>query len=226
MNQHAIIESTSGDELSKLGSLLKHAREAHSLTRSDLERSLGISQRTLFKMENGDGSVAAHSYARYAQQMQLGWLMDVFIPADTGPFQAHTLYITGTTALCMPGRNGFPALWYSETLKHPTSWRIAGRDVTSTLSLLGSIGLYDATGVINAHGVDLPSVWAANHERALFDLLIHYCVVQNKAIPNFKVSDIDDVVDLDMVQSWFSSLTAVISDAGQARVNAWLGDHF
>ena len=109
-------------------------------------------------------------------------------------------YITGTTALVIPNpKSGYPALWYSASLKDQDSWKRAGRDYVSTHHLIGDAGIRDATYVLSTYGYEGDEIlWTASHERAVFDLLIHYCVIKGVPLPNLQASDIDDVVCFDL----------------------------
>lgn len=134
-------------------------------------------------------------------------------------------YLTAATGLSIPRpSDNIPALWYSSTLSNPESWIIAGRDLASTNELLGTIGLWDATEIIEKYGVRLPipSVWAADHERSLFDLLINFCEVKSQSVPNIHVSDIDDVVDIGKVRGLVEQCHQLISPEGLSRIDVWI----
>lgn len=130
-----------------------------------------------------------------------------------------THYLTAATGLSIPRpSDNIPALWYSSTLSNPESWIIAGRDLESTNELLGATGLWDAIETIARYGVRLPVVWAADHSRSLFDLLINFCEFKSKPVPNIQVSDIDDVVDIERVNELIGLCHPLISPQGLGRI--------
>jgi len=136
-------------------------------------------------------------------------------------------YLTAATGLSIsrPSDN-MPALWYSSTLSNPKSWIIAGRDLESTNELLGATGLWDATETIERYGVKLPVVWAVDHERTLFDLLINFCEFKSKPLPNIQVSNIDDVVDIERVNELIGLCHPLISPQGLGRIEVWLSSSY
>lgn len=205
-----------------LGDVLRHAREQAGLARPVVADRAGISPRTQVKVEQGDPSVAMGSYDAVAAVLNLQWVTDMFTLIEhEGSTPRH--YLTGTTALTIPGPNQqLPALWYSSALMNPKSWRIAGRDIRDTSRLLGVTGLWNATTTIAQYGVELPRVWAANHERAVFDLIIHYCEGLSKPLPNVQVSDIDDVVDMFQVSAWIDQCSPFLSKSGVKAAWKWL----
>lgn len=133
-------------------------------------------------------------------------------------------YITGTTALVIPSPNtGFPALWYTASLKDPDSWKYAGSDYVSTYHLIGDEGIWDATAILSMYGYEGDQIiLAASHERAVFDLLIHYCVMKGTLIPNIQASDIDDIVCFDQVKKWLTEATPYLPEVGLERALLWL----
>lgn len=114
-------------------------------------------------------------------------------------------YISGSTALVIPNKAGMPALCYTASLKEPTSWKYAGRDYVSTRHLIDDDGIWDATAVLSRYGYEGDEVvWVASHERAVFDLLIHYCIIKGTIIPNFQASHIYGIVCFDQVVKWLT----------------------
>ena len=153
-----------------IGALIKQTRTAQGLSIQQLAEATGASATTLSLIERGDNSAEFHSYAMVARHLNIDWALAGFMQTRG---EAHTpgYYLTGATALALPGPdNQPPALWYTSALANPGSWRIAGRDLVSTTNLLGTSGLRDVTRQLEHYGVYLPRVWAANHERAIFDL--------------------------------------------------------
>lgn len=206
-----------------VGATLRHAREQQNVSGQQLADAAGISRRTLVKIEQGDDTVAFGSYQNVAEHLGLVWLFTLFSDAGVGTLGMPKYYLTGTTALALPGPGDkMPALWYSSSLADPSTWRIAGRDIIRTDGLVGVAGLWDATLMTATYGIHLPQVWAASPERAIFDLLIHYCEVRGKPVPNIQVSDIDDVVNIDQVEGWIRQSTPFLSTRGMQGIRAWL----
>lgn len=206
-----------------IGHTIRLVREQRGYSQRDAASRIGVSQRTWVKIEHDDESVALASYRRAVESLGLAWLFEAFQPARDDSLRTPERYLTGSTALTLTPPDGpMPALWYTEGLSNPNSWRIAGRDLVSTQPLLGCAGLWDATRAINQYGFTLPQVWAATPERAIFDLLIHYCECRGKPVPNVQASDIDDVVQLDQVKAWLEQCRPFLSERGLDRMAHWL----
>lgn len=92
--------------------------------------------------------------------------------------------------------------------------------------MLGATDLWDATETIAKYGVRLPVVWAADHERSLFDLLIIFCEVKSQSVPNIQFSDIDDVVDIERVNELIGLCHPLISPQGLGRIEVWLSSGY
>jgi len=218
-----IEESVSHKADESCGRALAGIRRLRGRTGADVARESGLSRRTITKVEQGDDSVAFRSYLKVADVLGATWLFRLFddTRADAGLIPAY--YLTGASALCLPGRGDHPpALWYTHRLSNPGSWQIAGAGITSSINLLGVNGLWDATSSMASLGVKVHRIWAASHERAIFDLLYHFCEVSGKPIPNIQASDIDDVVSLGDVSTWMEQLSPFISAPGLRRMRAWL----
>lgn len=206
------------------GNALRHARSEQGFSGDKLASLTGLSRRTLIKIEQGDDSVAFRSYRKVAEALNLITLLEAFteIP-DASALQTPRYYLSGTTALSIPGPNGeVPALWYSSSLSNPRTWRIAGSNLTNTSSLIGVTGLWDATTMIARYGVHLPRIWAASPERAVFDLLVHHGEIKRKPIPNVQVSDVDDVISIERVREWIAQCKPFLSENGSQIMLAWL----
>ena len=203
-----------------IGRALAYARNGQSGEK--VAQAAGISRRTLIKIEQGDPSVAMGSYIRVAKVLGCSWLFGV-TSADDANSRVPRHYLTGASALSLPGRNTpATALWYSSSLQRPESWQIAGVDIVGAGELLGVTGLWDATRTLEDLGIEVGRIWAASHERAVFDLMYHYCEHKSKPIPNIQASDIDDIVDLNQVVSWIQQCTNFLSPEGVERMHHWL----
>lgn len=207
-----------------IGSLLRQARNARRLSGEALAKITGLSRRTIIKIEQGDESVAYGSYRAVARALELDRLIDVFPRgSDEGFAGAPQYYLSGASALSLPPEDGRPpALWYSSSLSNPKNWQVAGKHLTHTGSLIGVIGLWDATFAIARYGVTVPSIWAASPERAVFDLLVDHCEVDESTVPNIQATDIDDVVNLKQVTQWIELCKGFLSRAGRVRMQDWL----
>lgn len=222
--ESSIIDQPTHAASDPLGRALRHARKSMRMSGEALAAETGLSRRTIVKIEQGDETVAFGSYRRVARELHLDWLFDVFTSeADAGYPVIPKYYLSGTTALSLPQQNGgAPALWYSSSLANPKSWRIAGKNLSSTNGFLGVAGLWDATEMLRRYGVEVPRIWAATPERAVFDLLIHHCEVKGKVVPNIQASDVDDVVNLMKVSEWLEQCEAFLSVRGKKKIMTWM----
>jgi transcriptional regulator with XRE-family HTH domain len=205
---------------SELGRSIAVARG--SVSGRALADSVHISRRTLTKIEKGDPSVAFGSYCAVAQAMGRSWLFDLIEtkPASGSLVPRH--YLTGVSALSLARGGGMPALWYSSSLSSPSRWQIAGAGIDGAGHLLGASELWDATEQLSSLGVAVKQVWSATHERALFDLMHHFCVVRQKPVPNIQVRDIDDVVDIGKIEQWVAQFRPFLSAAGADMMHRWI----
>lgn len=219
----ALTEVDSSGCRPQCGRAIAAARVASKLSGEDLARKAAISRRTLTKIELGDTTVAFGSYLSVANALGLTWLFDVLFPQATKQTLVPGHYLTGATALSLPSpKSGVPALWYSSAIGTPKTWQISGVHVCDTRPLLGVSQLWDATEEIVKHNVFIQQIWAATHERAVFDLLYHFCECRGGAVPNIQAVDIDDVVDLNLVSGWVGQYEAFISESGRNRMLQWL----
>ncbi|BEH13955.1 hypothetical protein MAALD49_13230 [Marinobacter shengliensis] len=81
--------------------------------------------------------------------------------------------------------------------------------------------MYDATSELRRHAPDTPeATLAASYERAVFDLLHHYAVL-DKPVPNIQACDIDHEVDFDLIRQWINESEALSEELKYAML-AWL----
>lgn len=189
---------------------------------NELSERVGLSRRTLTKIEHGDPSVAFGSYCAVAQALGLQWVFDLIAPSPAPNALVPKHYLTGASALSLAGKGEMPALWYSSSLSNPSRWQIAGAGIDGTGHLLGAHELWDATEEITSLGVKVAQIWSATHERALFDLMYHFFEVRQRPVPNIQVSDIDDVVDMGKIQLWVKDFRPFLSSAGANAMLKWL----
>lgn len=225
---HAILPTNRqySDTSTLAGDALRYARSKQGVSGEALASLTGLSRRTLVKIEQGDDSVAFRSYRKVAEALNLTTFLEAYADTSvTAALQTPQHYLSGATALSIPGPNGeAPALWYSGSLRNPKTWKVAGNNLTSTSSLLGVTGLWDATKIIARYGVHLPRIWAASPERAVFDLLIHHGEINRKQVPNVQMSDVDDVVCIEKVREWVVQCKPFLSEQGCQVMLAWLKD--
>lgn len=131
-------------------------------------------------------------------------------------------YVTGASALSLPSDTGFPALWYSHALANPESWQLAGVHINGAIEILGLEGIWDASEQLSPHLQQTCTVMAASHERAVFDLLFHFSHLRTCEIPNFRFSDIDDVVEKGLILRWIESNERGFDPLGVQLMKRWL----
>lgn len=114
-------------------------------------------------------------------------------------------YITGVTALNLPIPGRPQALWHTLSTLKPaglSAWRVAGRNISSTEHILGQKQVRDIQGLLSKHGIaGSVTHYAAGYERAVFDLVYHH-ITHNTRVVGVQMSDIDDVVDFQLVIHW------------------------
>ncbi|PVY76870.1 hypothetical protein C8D92_104101 [Tamilnaduibacter salinus] len=206
-----------------LGHRLKALRQATYPSRQAFSNESGIPMRTLARIESGDDGVSLGRYLKAAKALEANWLLDIFPSHTEATFSPPEHYLTGASALCLTGKNGHPALWYSSSLSNLNDWQIAGRDLSSTNHLLGALGIFDGSHMLRFAGIDVPTVWVANHERALFDYLHHFLEIKRTQVPNIQLSDIDDVVDVRQTADWVELCSGFLSPEGRSAMRGWLG---
>lgn len=206
-----------------IGGTLSALRKSAGLTGQSCAQKAHVSLRTLIKIEQGDPTVSLGRYLAVAAILNATWLFEVFADPQEKPAQnPPTRYLSGLSALCLPGRYNLPALWYSSSLQSVNQWQVTGRSLVTTNHLIGGCGLYNAANHLHDFGVGAAFVWAANHERALFDHLHHFCEAKGRPVPNIQVSDLDDVVSVETVQGWLHQCRAFVSEEGFVRAMRWL----
>lgn len=110
-------------------------------------------------------------------------------------------YITGLAALCIPQEGRIKPFWHS--LRAPdTNWSVAGRNYPDTSHLFGDRELVDVSEHLALAGVQTTLSQCASYERAVFDLLYHHIEQYNRPVPNVQPSDLDDVVNFEVIRGW------------------------
>lgn len=208
----------------RVGMTLSTIRRSRGLSGEAVASLARISRRTLTKIEAGDAGVAISSYLAAAQVIDAPWLFDV---AAGAPYRSSTVpayYLSGATALSIPWPDRpVPPLPYLLENTDPARWHVAGHNIVDGRKLLGMVGVCDLTDTVSTiTGVQLALVWVANYERALFDLLHHSCEIRQQVMPNLQVGDVADVVDIQLIESWITSLKPMISDTGMKNMLEWL----
>lgn len=206
----------------RCGRVLAHARRDRGISGDALAAQAGVSRRTLSKVEQGDAGVAIGTYLNAAASLDVSWLFEV-VSGEPVPGVTPRFYLSGASALALPPTSdAHPALWYSNSLRNPKGWQVAGMNLVGASALLGTSGLWDATEPLRALGLPVEKVWCAHYERAVFDLLYHFCEVRSAPVPNVQVSDIDDVVDIEKVSEWVTGAAPFLSSSGITRMTQWL----
>jgi hypothetical protein len=109
------------------------------------------------------------------------------------PATSETQYLTGRAALNVPYEDNTFADWHFDEvfLSGRGRFRIAGRDLPDTSSLLGTYGIRECSAVLKRYGVALEpheKVYAANHVRALLDLVVS-SILKGKSPSHVTVND-------------------------------------
>ncbi|MDC9602799.1 MULTISPECIES: hypothetical protein [Gammaproteobacteria] len=142
-----------------------------------------------------------------------------FLPANRR--RATTRYLTGLTALDLDMQGRTAPGWHSTYLYLWENWTWSGDSIMDTTHLLGLRGVYDATSELRRHAPNTPeSTHAASYERAVFDLLHHFAVL-DKPVPNIQAHDIDHEVDFDLIRQWINESELLPLEIKSAML-AWL----
>ena len=91
------------------------------------------------------------------------------------------VYLSGTTALSIPAPEGTGGDWHLTTILHDPQSKlfVAGdspKAFINTNPILGAMGIHECSQTLRAFGAALSQqtkVYAANHVRAILDLLLH-----------------------------------------------------
>ncbi len=86
-------------------------------------------------------------------------------------------YLTGTSAMTIPSSDTSFVDWHfvDTFINEKARFRVAGKDMPDTSALLGNFGVRECSDTLRRGGVKLSerqSVWAANRDRALLDMII------------------------------------------------------
>lgn len=109
-------------------------------------------------------------------------------------------YITGLTALCMPHPGRLKAFWHG--IGSPDAWTVAGLNYRDTSDLFGDREIVDVSEYLALAGIQTTLSRCASYERAVFDLLYHHIETNNRPVPNVQPSDLDDVVNFEVIRGW------------------------
>lgn len=144
------------------------------------------------------------------------------------PATSRLRYLSGMAALNLPGPNGTGDWHMAQTFFRPRVKRsrsfISGIGCsTDTTSILGDIGVYDCTAVLDELGIQHESavVFAADHARAIVDLVL--AAVLRGESPDFVVLDDWMPRDTDKQQVFDLLLKAIphLTNEQQKRVQEW-----
>lgn len=174
-------------------------------------------------------------------QELLGFRVDLVTPGDipeklweTIRKQARpilmTHYITGYTALNINWPDRGQADWHTTSTFKPgantSAWRIAGLNFSITEHILGDADIHDVSEFLRKRGVESPpTTKAAGYERAVFDMLHDYIVINRTVIPNIQWKDIDDAVDREMIVGWIDrAVPEWISENDAVKMKEWFNN--
>lgn len=146
---------------------------------------------------------------------------------NTLPHTSEEHYITGRAALNVPNEDGSFADWHFDEvfLSGRGKIRIAGRDAPETMSLLGSYGIRECSGVLKRFGVAVQTgekVYVANHIRALLDMVLT-SLAKNRVPEHVSVGDmLDTSAELDELRTQVATLKQKITDqVTLSLLNQW-----
>ena len=218
-------------DLTLIADAVRHVRTKCDMTIEDAAAAIGVSKQSLNDIEKAKPGCRLSTMLKVMEN--LGIKLKVILPPfETVPPDIYgpmvypgslENYMTGKPALAIPRPNDrVRAIIMPSANASPSTWQIAGLALTSTKHLIGDAGLWDSSVVLRDYGITLKPAWAATHERAVFDILFHFCEWRSMPVPDLKVSDIKDTVDLKQVISWFDQCADEITAEGRNRINEWL----
>ncbi len=117
------------------------------------------------------------------------------------PKTTPTRYLTAMTALNIPAPEGTTGDWHFEESFFgrksilPKFFVAGENDTLNTNTIFGDFGIYECSDILRAKGIVLAQnekVYAANHNRAILDML--YRALKNKEYPHHIA--IDDWIDI------------------------------
>jgi len=132
-----------------------------------------------------------------------------------------SVYITGLTALCMPHPGRLKAFWHG--IGSPETWTVAGRNYPDTSHLFGDREIVDVSEYLALAGIQATLSRCASYERAVFDLLYHHIELNNRPVPNVQPSDLDDVVDFEVIRGWIREWERAGQLVHGKSMQTWLG---
>jgi hypothetical protein len=146
----------------------------------------------------------------------------------TIPVTTRTRYLSGMAALNLYSSEGTGDWHLVETFFRSHTKRsrtfLAGTDcVTDTNALLGDIGVFECSALLDRMGIPHPTgeAYAANHARAIVDLVLG--AVMNKGSPDFVT--LDDWMPQEKDKQAVFDLMALalprLPDDQQKKVTAW-----
>ncbi len=139
-------------------------------------------------------------------------------------------YITGYTALSISWPDRTQADWHTTSTFNSdanfSAWRIAGLNYSMTEHILGDTDIHDVSEFLRKNGIENPPTnLSAGYERAVFDMLYHNIVVNQRVVPNIQWKDIDDAVDRDVVVEWIDrSVPEWVSESDSEKMKVWFND--
>lgn len=148
------------------------------------------------------------------------------------PLTSRQHYITGISALNIPDPAGTGDWHFGETFegttdREPRRLVVAGVDVGDSHAVFADQGVFDARARLEARGLTPPPgpVWAADHYRAIADMLLH-AVAQQWDFE--KLLNLDDWLcqpaEQECLTAFLQPARQQVSEAQWERIGHWLMD--
>lgn len=147
------------------------------------------------------------------------------------PKTTATCYLTGMTALNIPAPEGATGDWHFEESFFGRNGRapkifVAGEGrALNTNPIWGDLGIYDCSSILRAKGIVIAAeekVYAANHGRAILDLL--YRALKNLEYPHHIAVDdwLDIAAEKKQLYDSFPMLNSFLKEDEKIILNSWL----
>lgn len=144
----------------------------------------------------------------------------------TIPTTSPARYITGFDALNIPSDDGGCADWHfgASFLDSNRSARVTGVNYPDTSAAFGPYGVRECGAALRAAGrPDVAGqVWAADHVRAVLDLVYRSAVIEGVRPDHVRAGDLlDNPNDLRSLAAKLAELKASVSDRARNLIEEW-----
>lgn len=142
------------------------------------------------------------------------------------PKTTNENYITGTSALNVPTKDGKFADWhFTETFLTPgTRFRVAGKNYPSTNHIFGNYGIKECSTILREYGAYVEpnmEVYVANYVRAILDL-VYNITKEHQSADFLKLDDYFEEEEKSEVFHKINSIKSQIIDTVQLNIlNQW-----